>query len=286
MTVAISRPKKGTDAAKAITALIQSKSSLCSSMSSTERERLARASHQLLRIALVFSDPDGSVQKLRSALIGLEALGVGANSNANGDSRKRDSSHLDDSAANIPVTSSNAGGVSNNNAMVDNIDYDEDDEIQQQLRLSAVAAVNELESQKKHQLLLHQQEIRSSSASESRSNITALSTSNALVTETELSSDLAVISNDSMLLSSEFRNVHLVTVTSGSNVSNTQGLFVPNSKLLSQDAGSTSIFTDLAMQSFQRALDNYYEMKALGEKVSSVKLHNSHFDLAFSYNTG
>lgn len=158
-SVAVSRPKKGVDAANAIIMMIQGKSSLCSSMTAAERERLARAGHRLVRISVAFVDTDGSIPKLRAALAGLESLGV---TPATSENRKRDAGQMEEGS-------------------------DDEDQEQKKLRLSAVEAVNAFENQRKKQVASSS----SISMAANASNIAASTVaSSSLATETELASDL------------------------------------------------------------------------------------------------
>jgi hypothetical protein len=164
-SIAVSRPKKGPDAAKAIISMIQGKSSLCSSMTASEREKLARASHRLIRISVAFVDTDGSIPKLRASIVGLEALGI---SSAPNDSKKRSGAEMDGD--------------------------DEEDVESKRLRESAIAAVDALENQRKSV-----QSVASIAVADTTHAAAApvqVSTVSSTATETELSAELAVLGQD------------------------------------------------------------------------------------------
>lgn len=75
--VSSSRPTNGINAAKALYLFIQGKGSVVESMSGENRENIARAAHRMVRSVVVSKvpDPEGALQKLKTALEHLESLG-------------------------------------------------------------------------------------------------------------------------------------------------------------------------------------------------------------------
>jgi hypothetical protein len=85
------RPSMGTAAAQSISFLITGKQNVVSLMTKTDRENLVRGSHRLLRTAAVLtSDPEGQMQKLKSSVAALESIGAIAEEPSSLAGKKRD----------------------------------------------------------------------------------------------------------------------------------------------------------------------------------------------------
>lgn len=225
-SVAVARPKKGNEAVKAITAMIQSKTNICASMSSVERGRLARASHRLLRIAQAFTDPDGSVAKLRTALSGLEALGIAVEP-AEPPTKKRSQ---DDSDKRL----------------------DDDDETElNDLRSSAKAAVDALERQRKSKSVPIDAIKPEGDAATKISMVSSapVVVASALITEIELSSDLA-----SLTESQELKNIQLATLSQSGGGAQADMAFA-------HAAIAPETYKELSLQALLRMLDAYSQVK-------------------------
>lgn len=89
------KPSQSVNAAKAMITLITERTIDITQMSKLEKENLARASHRLLRAATVYtSDPEGNMQKLKTALNTFDIASVSVDTSIIG--KKRDASELAD----------------------------------------------------------------------------------------------------------------------------------------------------------------------------------------------
>ena len=138
--VASSRLKHASTAAKALVAMIQSKSNVAQEMSGGDRGNLARAIHRLLRSATAYTaDPEGMMPKLRLAVTSLEALGLDVAGEAAGPAtvlKKRGRG-----AAAAPAESSSVSTPVGED--------DDSEEAAAQRRSSAVAAIDAAEEKMK-----------------------------------------------------------------------------------------------------------------------------------------
>jgi hypothetical protein len=188
------RPKKITDAAKAIISMIQGKNNMCAEMSGSHREALARSVHRLLRSGQATTDSEGVIQKLRTILTSFEALGLSDSSTAAAAAKRK----LDES--------------------------NEVDEDESQLIASAKAAVDALtESRMKSQ----KTESISTGSSLSAGAAAVVAKANAaeppqVNVVTELSSELA-----SYIENAGLKEVKIVTLTNAKSTSNDELMFYP-----------------------------------------------------------
>lgn len=230
-SIAVLRPKKGTEAAKAITAMIQGKLSLCSVMSPSEREQLARVTHRLLKMSLAFSDPEGIMPKLRAALSGLEALGL----------------------------SSKSDTTSGQKRSADDIDIDEETE-QKKLRDSALAALDLLELQRKSPMkathTTHSSQV-DGDANLKQSTSTSV-VSSVVVTETELVNDFSVTGMNQDFAPIDFKNLKMINIDHSINSNSLEYL----SATVTMDS-----YQELSLQSLQRLLDSYSDITLYGSKA-------------------
>lgn len=266
--VASARLKHVPTAANALVVMLQSKNSVAAEMSGADRGNLARAVHRLLRSAAALStDSEGVIPKLRTAVAGLEALGldVGTGGSAAG---------AEGTVAGAPGKSRKRGAESMSGDGMTGADEDVEEA---QRRSSAIAALDAAEQKMKSQggtggldmfgeggdddaiaLLLAQ--VSSSKPAPSAPK-KAVGLSGMLISgdTTELAKDLAAPEDFKKAAS-------LKLVTTTPSASGGGGLMTQLQPL----PPSTEGYGDLALHTLQKLLEGYRPLEQTNPKVSCI----------------
>lgn len=259
--VAASRLKNATTAAKALLALLQGKSAVCSEMSGNDRQNLARALHHLLRAAGAYTaDPEGVMPKLRTAVAALEALGLDASTSAT-DSvlKKRGRAGGESSSSGAALGSEGEGEDKESDALMEECRKsarDAVDAAESRMKSSGLAGLDSLlggDDDGADAISMLLAKVSSSKpAAKASVGIGGILISG---DSTELSKDLAVLEDPASL-----NDLKLVTTT-------TQSASKAESISHTPVAPSADGYADLALCSIRKLLDNYNSIEANNTKV-------------------